>query len=121
MDVNGPDMFKSIYKILTALEKSLDVEEFDIKLIDHEALKISKTRWIAYMEMLIDEGYIKGYQIKHSIYGETMTSGRPMITLKGMVKTAPGLAFTGYAVQKVELATVEEAWRALFGAEVADR
>ena len=84
MDLNGPDMFKSIYKILTALEKSLDVEEFDIKLIDHEALKISKTRWIAYMEMLIDEGYIKGYQIKHSIYGETMTSGRPMITLKGM-------------------------------------
>jgi len=37
------------------------------------------------------------------------------------IKTAPGLAFTGYAVQKVELATVEEAWRALFGAEVADR
>ena len=37
------------------------------------------------------------------------------------IKTAPALAFTGYAVQKVELATVEEAWQALFGAEVADR
>ncbi|MBE6925389.1 MAG: hypothetical protein E7461_00965 [Ruminococcaceae bacterium] len=37
------------------------------------------------------------------------------------IKTAPALAFTGYAVQKVELATVEEAWQALFSGEAIDR
>ena len=37
------------------------------------------------------------------------------------ISTAPAMAFTGYAVQKVELATVEDAWQALFGTEEADR
>ena len=35
------DNFKYIYKILTAFEKSLDVEEFDIANISAESLGIS--------------------------------------------------------------------------------
>lgn len=37
------------------------------------------------------------------------------------IKTAPALAFTGYAVQKVQLDTVEAAWHAIFGEEARDR
>lgn len=37
------------------------------------------------------------------------------------IKASPTLAFTGYAVQKVELNTVEEAWQALFSEEATDR
>ena len=39
------DNFKAVYKILTALEKAMDLPEFDINQIGYEALGVSKERW----------------------------------------------------------------------------
>lgn len=57
------DNFKVIYKILTAFEKSLDVEDFDINTISAKALGISEIRLVKYLEMLIDADYITGLDI----------------------------------------------------------
>ena len=46
------DNFKIIYKILSALEKSMDLEECNLDSISSEALKISNERWNKYIEML---------------------------------------------------------------------
>ncbi len=54
------DNFKFIYKILSALEKSMDLEECNLDCIIPEMLNISEERWNKYMEMLLDAGYIKG-------------------------------------------------------------
>ncbi len=46
------DNFKFIYKILSALEKSMDLEEYNLACISPETLNISEERWNKYMEML---------------------------------------------------------------------
>lgn len=61
----------------------LDIEEFNVTCINNHVLGISKTKCLAYMEMLIDEGYIKGYEITYLVCGETITKDVPRITLKG--------------------------------------
>ena len=65
------DTFKIIYKILSALEKSMDLEECNLDSISSEALKISNERWNKYIEMLLDAGYIKGVTIQKYVTGET--------------------------------------------------
>ena len=42
------DNFKAVYKILSTLEKSMDLSEVDLEAIDHNALEISKERWCRY-------------------------------------------------------------------------
>lgn len=54
------DNFAIIYKILKALEKAMDYEEFDVSLISHERLDISYSRWEKIMIMLKQSGYIEG-------------------------------------------------------------
>ena len=39
------DNFKAVYKILTALEKAMDLPEFDVMEIGPDALGVSKERW----------------------------------------------------------------------------
>ena len=39
------DNFKAVYKILSVLEKSLDLEEVNMELLDHNALGVTKERW----------------------------------------------------------------------------
>ncbi len=79
------DNFKSIYKILSALEKSMDLEECNLACISHETLNISEERWNKYMEMLLDAGYIKGITIRKYITGETRVDADGIrITLKGL-------------------------------------
>ena len=79
------DNFKAVYKILTALEKAMDLEEFDIGLISHEKLGVSRERWNKYMEMMADVGYIKGIRIVEDITGcTTVHCDRLRITLKGL-------------------------------------
>ena len=46
------DNFKIIYKILSALEKSMDMGGIDVNCISAEQLKVSQERWNRYMEML---------------------------------------------------------------------
>lgn len=79
------DNFKAVYKILTALEKAMDLPEFDISQINHESLGVSEERWARYIEMMADVGYIKGVELKRNVLGETIVNAHDMrITLKGL-------------------------------------
>ena len=79
------DNFKIIYKILSVLEKSMDLENVDIERISSNNLGISQQRWNKYMEMLLDAGYIKGVTIKKYVTGETNVDAEDIrITLKGL-------------------------------------
>ncbi len=79
------DNFIIIYKILKALERAMDLEEFDISLISAETLGISQNRWNALMEMLAEAGYVKGVSEISSIGGSSVRISEDFgITLKGL-------------------------------------
>ena len=79
------DNFKIIYKILSVLEKSMDLESVDTERISSNNLGISQQRWNKYMEMLLDAGYIKGVSIKKYTDGEMRVDIENIrITLKGL-------------------------------------
>lgn len=79
------DNFKIIYKILSTLEKSMDLECIDTERISSGNLSISQQRWDKYMEMLLDAGYIKGVTIQKYVTGETNVDAEDIrITLKGL-------------------------------------
>lgn len=81
------DNFVIIYKMLKALEKAMDYEEFDIKAISHERLHISYQRWEKILIMLAQSGYVTGV-----IFDRTMSDYsphlcepiHPVLTLKGL-------------------------------------
>lgn len=81
------DNFAIIYKILKALEKAMDYEEFDVSLISHERLDISYSRWEKIMIMLKQSGYIEGIVYDQALCDYSPRIHRPMqpvITLKGL-------------------------------------
>ena len=79
------DNFKAVYKILTALEKAMDLPEFDIMQVGPETLGVTKERWSRYLEMMADVGYIKGVSIQRDILGEVRVDAQNIrITLKGL-------------------------------------
>lgn len=79
------DNFKAVYKILTALEKAMDLPEFEISQIGPQALGVSEERWARYIEMIADVGYIKGATITKNLLGETKVDAKNIrITLKGL-------------------------------------
>lgn len=79
------DNFKAVYKILSTLEKAMDLPEFDIRLISAEKLGVSQERWCRYIEMMADVGYIKGIEMYEDITGELNVDATDMrITLKGL-------------------------------------
>lgn len=79
------DNFKAVYKILSALEKAMDLPEFGINEIGSEKMKVSDERWSRYMEMMTDVGYIKGIRIVKTVTGETEVQDMGIrITLKGL-------------------------------------
>ncbi len=79
------DNFKAVYKILSTLEKAMDLPEFDMSLISAEKLGVSQERYARYIEMMLDVGYIKGASIIKDITGETNIETNEMrITLKGL-------------------------------------
>ncbi|MDO4647421.1 MAG: YjcQ family protein [Eubacteriales bacterium] len=79
--------FAVIYKILKALEKAMDLEEFQASSISPERLGISRERWEKILIMLVKSGYIEGV-----IYDQTMSDYSPrivepitpVITLQGL-------------------------------------
>ncbi len=74
-----------VYKILLALERAMDLTAFDTAQIDHGAFGITPERWARCIEMLCDEGYIKGVRITVNSIGETKANvSRMRITLKGI-------------------------------------
>lgn len=79
------DNFKAVYKILTALEKAMDLPEFDIMEVGPEKLGVSPERWSRYIEMMADVGYVKGVSIHRDILGEIHVDAKNVrITLKGL-------------------------------------
>ena len=79
------DNFTCIYKILRALEASMDLSSFNTEQISAEKLKISEERLTRYIEMLNDSGYIKGVRVFTDITGETCIEDNGIkITLKGL-------------------------------------
>lgn len=79
------DNFTAIYKILQALEKAMDLPEFDIDQIGPEALGVSKERWVRYLEMMLDIDLIKGVRIQRNITGAYDVYDEDIrITLKGL-------------------------------------
>lgn len=80
------DNFKAIYKILTTLERAMDLPEFDIAEIAPEALKVSNERFCRYLEMLQDSGLVKGVNLFTDITGQMQlkNSKRIRITLSGL-------------------------------------
>ncbi len=79
------DNFSMIYKILSVLEKSMDLEEPDTERISAENLRVSPERWNKYIEMLADAGYIKGVSLKRYSDGELQVNiDEIRITLKGL-------------------------------------
>jgi len=106
------DNFKIMYKILNALEKSMDLEEFDSGIITHEYIGASYPRWCQCIRILADDGLIKGIiitkdvlgrlriknldQIKITMYGleyltENSTMKNIQNTLKGIKEIIPGI------------------------------
>lgn len=81
------DNFTIIYKILKALEKAMDYEEFDISTISAERLNISYARWEKIMVMLAKTGYVEGiiYDQCLNDYSPHLEKPiQPSITLKGL-------------------------------------
>ena len=79
------DNFKAVYRILSELEKAMDDNECDISKFDHEQLGVSYNRWIKYIQMMQEAGYIKGAEIKINLYDDILFDGSEMeITLKGL-------------------------------------
>lgn len=70
--------------MLSAFEKSLDIEDFDITEISAEKLNISKTRFTKYIEMLVESEYLAGIEIRESLTGTDVIADNPHITLKGL-------------------------------------
>lgn len=81
------DNFSVIYKILKALEKAMDFDEFNPVSISHEKLGISYQRWEKIMIMLSKSGYIEGI-VYDQCSGEYSPKLEPpicpVITLKGL-------------------------------------
>ena len=79
------DNFKAVFRILSTLEKAMDLPEFDISQIGPEKLGVSEERWARYIEMMVDVGSIKGVQIEMCIDGSMEVNSDEMrITLKGL-------------------------------------
>ena len=79
------DNFAAVYKILSTLEKAMDLPEFDIDNIGPKALGVSEQRWGCYIEMMYDVGYIKGVTVQKTITGDWMIDTENIrITLKGL-------------------------------------
>lgn len=77
--------FKYIYAILSRLEKVLDEPSFCGEEIKPDKIGISVTRWLTYMNMLQDAGYIDGFEYTIDLVDDInydVTNVR--VTLKGL-------------------------------------
>lgn len=77
--------FKIIYRILSELEKSMDMKKCNLDRISYEQFGITEERWNRYIEMLVNEKYIKGVTITENIFGDTIVNcDKIKLTLKGL-------------------------------------
>lgn len=80
------DNFKAIYKLLLALERSMDLPEFDLDSLQLEAMDVTTERLRRYLEMLQDAGLIKNADLYTSVTGDLCLKNprKIRITLKGL-------------------------------------
>lgn len=78
------DDFKAIYKILKTLHAAMDCSEFDPEQISAERVGLSEERWKRCMEILVDEGFVKGAIIEKDMAGMDVEFGDVTITLAGL-------------------------------------
>lgn len=57
-----PNDFKIIYKILKILSDSMDLDELDVRRLSPKSLGINENRRNSILEMLKEEGYVKGFE-----------------------------------------------------------
>ena len=79
--------FRTIYKILLILQKSMDYEILDIRRLSADNLGITEPKRKALLGMLLKNGYVEGFQVIQYI-GDTTPSIEGLegirITLKGL-------------------------------------
>jgi hypothetical protein len=80
------DNFKIIQEILAKIEEQLDEKRIDWSKFNNEALNMSLPRWVRIMEMLNDEGVIRGF----SYSGESLN---PQIDFENLRLTLRGLEY----------------------------
>lgn len=80
------DNFKAIYKVLQALERSMDLPAFDISELALDAMGVSTERQYRYLEMLQDAGLIKNVELYTNREGGLCLEnpGGIRITLNGL-------------------------------------
>lgn len=81
------DNFVAIYRILKALEASMDFEEFDERLISPEKLGITKERRDKLLIQMQKEGYISGISVVQYVNLASLSVDIPnsiSITIKGL-------------------------------------
>ena len=79
------DNFSAVYRILSTLERGMDLPVCHLGMVSADKLDISQERWNRYMEMLDDCEYIKGLQIKQYVSGLSVEEDEVLrITLKGL-------------------------------------
>ena len=77
--------FKAIYKILSFLEKAIDIETPNWRELSPDGLGIPETRFTNIMRMLEESGYITGVQVKAtSAGGHRAYIMDPALTLQGL-------------------------------------
>lgn len=77
---------KVIYKILERLEKAMDEERFNWKEISYEQFGISQEKWRKIIEIMKEEGFIEGINIRKDLQGKVYVDGLDLrITFKGLV------------------------------------
>lgn len=55
--------FRTIYKILLILQKSMDYEHVDIRRLSADNLGITESKRKALLGMLLKNGYVEGFQV----------------------------------------------------------
>ncbi len=79
------DNIAIIYKILKALEESMDYEDFDPRRISAEHLGISEARLLFILKMMKDRNLIEGVTFEEDMTGHLyQNTGRVRITLTGL-------------------------------------
>lgn len=79
------DNFKTIYRILSTLERSMDVDEPDWECISAQRLGVTETRWRHLMQSLLEAGYLAGIKaISTKAGGLEIVLIEPRITLNGL-------------------------------------
>lgn len=79
------DTMDVIYAILQRLEQAIDEEHLPLEEFGPEKLGISERRWALVIEMMLENGLIKGIGISRGAHGDISVSvPGPRITLAGL-------------------------------------